>query len=58
MRVDVSEDGGQQGGGQLPKFPPREHDRESVERSEKQDRKHGWLSEAVSLIVDLISSWH
>jgi hypothetical protein len=52
MGVNMSE-----GDGQLPEFPPREHDRESVERSEKQDRKRGWLTESISLIVDLISSW-
>jgi hypothetical protein len=58
MGVDVSEDDGQRSGGQLPKFPPREHDTESVELSEVQDRKRGWLPETISLIVDLISSWH
>ena len=58
MGVDVSEESGQRSGGQLPKFPPREEDRAGVEPSGKQDRKREWLPEALSLIVDLISSWH
>jgi hypothetical protein len=58
MGVDVSEESGQRSGGQLPKLPPREEDRAGAERSEKQDQKRGWLPEALSLIVDLISSWH
>jgi hypothetical protein len=55
--ANVSEESGRWSGGQLPKFPPREQDTVSGERSEKQDRKLWWLLDAVSLIADLITSW-
>jgi hypothetical protein len=53
----MSEGSGQRDGGQLPKFPSRKHDRERLERAERRDRRQGWLPEAVSLIVDLMTSW-
>jgi hypothetical protein len=40
--------------GQLP--TARKDDQEYVERSEKHDRKSGWIFDAISLILDLISS--
>ena len=52
----MSEESGQRSGGQLPKFPPREQDRVSAERSEKRDRKLWWFPHVVALIADLITS--
>jgi hypothetical protein len=58
MGVLMSESTEQGSDGQLPKFPARMDDQERVERSEKRDRKRDWLPEAISLILDLIGSWH
>jgi hypothetical protein len=40
--VSVSEDAGQQNGGQLPRFPDREDGQERAERSERHGRKLAW----------------
>jgi hypothetical protein len=44
--------------GQLPRLPARKDDQERVERSKKHARKSDWVPDAISLILDLISSWH
>ena len=47
---------------QAPEMPPRESDRENVERSAKQKRDLSWLPELLSsiggFIADLLSAWH
>ena len=58
MGVSMSEDTEQESDGQLPMFPARKYDQERAERPKKHDRKLGWLPEGISLILDLISSWH
>jgi hypothetical protein len=57
MGVSVDDDVEQGSDGQLPKLPGRKDDRERLERSERRDRKRNWLTEAISLIFDVISSW-
>ena len=54
----MSEDTGQQNGGQLPRFPDREDEQETAERSEKHGRKLDWLdtiSPICEAAVELLS---
>jgi hypothetical protein len=54
----VREDSEPRAGGQLPQFPARAHDRERLDRAERQDRLLSWLARAVSLTLNLITFWY